>query len=119
MAIHKPATGEALAALHAAELCRDLGFFEVMLEGDSLSVVKAIGETKQNWLRYGHIVEDVKIVLRSLRQWKIGHVKLEANEDTHGLAKKASRTVTDNIWIEEIPACISNIVHLELSALLT
>ena len=66
MAVHEPVTGEALAALHAAKLCRDLEFFEVILESDSLLVVKAIGEKEQNWLRYGHIVEDTKLVLRSL-----------------------------------------------------
>jgi hypothetical protein len=58
LAIFEPATGEALAALHTAEFCQDLGFYEIMLEGGSLSVVKATGETKQNWLHYGQIVED-------------------------------------------------------------
>jgi hypothetical protein len=43
MAVHEPVTGEALTAIHLAELCRDLGFFEVILESDSLSVVKATG----------------------------------------------------------------------------
>jgi hypothetical protein len=64
--VYEPATGEALAALHAAKLCLDLGFYEIILEGDSLSVVKAIGEREQNWIWYGHIVEDTKIVLRTL-----------------------------------------------------
>ena len=45
---NEPVTGEAMVALHATKLCWDLGFFEVVLEGDSLSVVKAIGETSQN-----------------------------------------------------------------------
>ncbi|XP_059458257.1 uncharacterized protein LOC132187840 [Corylus avellana] len=116
-AIHELVTGEALAALHAAEFCRELGFFEILLEGDSMLVVKAIGGNTQNWLKYGQIVEDTNMVLRSLRHWKIGHVKRKANEAAHVLAKEAVRTVTDNIWIEEISACIFNIVLLELNAL--
>ncbi|XP_059441727.1 uncharacterized protein LOC132174030 [Corylus avellana] len=65
-ATHESVTGEALAALHAAEFCRELGFFEILLKGDSMSVVKAIGENTQNWLKYGQIMEDTKMVLRSL-----------------------------------------------------
>jgi hypothetical protein len=80
MAVHEPVTGEALTAIHLAELCRDLGFFEVILESDSLSVVKATGEKEQNWLRYRHIMEDTKLVLRSLQHWKISHIKQQANE---------------------------------------
>ena len=80
-------------------------------------MVKAIEETKQNWSRYGHIVEDTKLVLRSLRQWRIGHVKQEANEAVHGLAKEASRGSMDNVWIEETPICISHIVNLERDTL--
>jgi hypothetical protein len=33
-----------MAALHAAKFYRDLGFFYVILEGDSLSVIKDIEE---------------------------------------------------------------------------
>ena len=117
LAIFEPTTEEALAALHVAKFCRDLGFYEIMLEGGSLSVVKAIWETGQNWLQYEQIVEDTKMVLRSLRQWKICHVKREANGAAHGLAKEASRSIMDIIWIEETPACIPNTVLLELSAL--
>jgi hypothetical protein len=62
-------------------------------------------------------VDDIKLVLRSLRQWKIGHVKRDANEAAHGLANEASRSFMDNVWIEEIPTCISHIVNLELNAL--
>lgn len=62
-AVFEPVMGEALAALQAVELCRDLGIYKVILEGDSLTTVKAIGETKQNWLMYVQIVDDIKLVL--------------------------------------------------------
>jgi ribonuclease HI len=113
-----PAAGEALAALHAAEFCRDLGIPEVILEGDSLMVTRALEEKGENWLRYGQIVEDTKSVLRSFRQWRISHVRREANGAAHGLAKEAIRSGMDKVWMEEIPHCISNIVCLERNALL-
>jgi hypothetical protein len=87
------------------------------LEGDSLTIVKAITAKEPSFHRYGQIVEDIKLVLQSLRKWKVSHTKRDGNNAVHALAKEASRTVTDNTWIEEVPNCISNIVILEQSAL--
>lgn len=113
----EPATGEALAALHVAEFCWDLGIFDVILEGDSLIVTRALEGKGENWLRFGQIVEVTKLVLRSFRQWRISHVRREANGAAHGLAKEAIRTVMDKIWMEETPVYIFNIVSLEHTAL--
>jgi hypothetical protein len=41
--------------------------------------------------------KDIKLVLRSVHQWKIGHVKRDANEVAHELAKEASRSSMDNV----------------------
>jgi ribonuclease HI len=63
MATHDPATAEALAALRAVEFCREVGAFDINLEGDSLLVVKAICESQTSWtswLRYGQIIDDIK-----------------------------------------------------------
>ena len=58
-----PTTAEDVAALYAAELCRDLGVLDIFLEGDSMTMVKAI-ETNPSWSRNGQIVEDIKLVCR-------------------------------------------------------
>jgi hypothetical protein len=47
------------------ELCRDLSFFEVVLKGDSLTVTNAIGGHGENWLKFGQIMEDIKLFPRS------------------------------------------------------
>jgi hypothetical protein len=44
-------------------------------------------------------------------------VRREANQAAHGLAKAATSTSIDRIWIEETPYCISNIVIVELFAM--
>lgn len=88
-----------------------------LCEGDSLMVVRAITAKEPSCHRYGQIVEDIKLVLRSLRQWTICHVNREVNYPAHGLAKEGSRKFTDSIWIEEISNWISIIVILEQCAL--
>jgi ribonuclease HI len=108
---------EALGAVLAAEFGRDLGLQDILLEGDSLLVVKAIKEPWTQWRSYGHLVEDARGVLNTRRSWTIGHVKRETNYAAHTLAKEAVNGVIDQIWMEEIPLCIFDIVTLEQIAL--
>ncbi|XP_059440462.1 uncharacterized protein LOC132172916 [Corylus avellana] len=115
---HEPAAAEAVAALKAVEFCREVGVHETILEGDSLLVVNAIKNQNQCWLRYGQIITDIKWVLESLTQWSIRHIKREANSAAHGPAKCALRSSDTQVWLEEVPSCISEIVFLEQMALM-
>ncbi|XP_059436284.1 uncharacterized protein LOC132169234 [Corylus avellana] len=68
-AIQAPVVGEAMAALEAVEFSREVGLQDVILEGDSLQVVQALQKTEQNWIPYGHIVEDARLILNTRRNW--------------------------------------------------
>jgi ribonuclease HI len=48
-------TKETLVAFHAMELCRDLGLLDIILEGDSAVVVKAVAATDTNRSRSGRM----------------------------------------------------------------
>ena len=112
-----PVTVEATMALYAAEFCREERCQDMVLEGDSLSVVKAITLREPTCHSYGQVIDSIKMVLRSRRTWRISHTKWGANGAVHGLAKGATRCYSDKIWLEETPPCISHIVSLELSAI--
>ena len=94
-AMYDLATGEAMAALVAVDLCRDMGVFDVILEGDSLEVVNSINEDLNSRRRYGHLLDDMKMVLSSFRSWEVMHVKRDANMAAHRLTKEASKTHMD------------------------
>ena len=51
-ALHDPASAEAVATLSAVEFCKDVGVHDIM--------VKAINDPRPNWLRYGHLVDDIQ-----------------------------------------------------------
>jgi ribonuclease HI len=108
---------QAGGALLAAEFCRDLGFLDVILEGDSLSVIQAIRNPNMSWTAYGQIIGDAKMVLSTRRSWMVNHVRRTANFAANTLAKAALRFSSEAIWLEEIPPCIAEIVSLEQSAL--
>jgi ribonuclease HI len=113
MALHEPALVEVLVALSAMKFCRKMGAHDILLKGDSLLVVKVVSESQPSWLRYGQIIDDIKLVLGSLRKWSIRHVKREANLAAHSLTKCAIRNLDTQVWPEEAPNCILYIVILE------
>jgi ribonuclease HI len=115
--MYDPATGEAMATLVAVDLCQDMGVFDVILEENSLELMNAIKEDQNSWKRYGHLVDDLKMVLSSLRSWEVMHVKREANMAAHKLAKEASKIHMDRVLIEDCPPCILDIVNLERLAI--
>ena len=116
-ALHELVIAEAMAALRAMELCKEVGINDILLKGDSLLVVRAVSDSGQSWLRYGQIIEDIKWVMRSLHRWSIRHVKREANLAADGLAKHAIMSVDTHVWPKESPSCILNVVILEQMAL--
>jgi ribonuclease HI len=109
--------GEGMAALAAVEFCRDIGLQEILLEGDSLVIVKVLKEQVDSWSRYGHITTDIQWVLRRFRRWDVGHVKRRANEAAHMLAKEALLHEDDRVWLEEVPHSIFNTISLKWLAL--
>ncbi|XP_059431643.1 uncharacterized protein LOC132165167 [Corylus avellana] len=113
-----PTVAEAIAALHAVIFAKELGFSNVMFEGDALTVVNAINSTRSCESSYGHFVEDVKRYMSDLATSSFVHVLRGANSAAHNLAKEACTHVTDKYWWHCIPPCIGDIIRKEETSLL-
>jgi hypothetical protein len=87
---------------------------EIILVGDAESVVRAINDINSKWCRHGQILEDIQGILAGFKCHEVVHVKRGAND---GLAKLASRSYIDKIWIKEVPSSIQHIVNQECCAL--
>jgi len=70
-----PVVVETIAALRATEYCRNRGFSNIILEGDSLQVVQSLAKTDFNWTQHGQIMEDIREIMRSFQDWWIVHTK--------------------------------------------
>jgi ribonuclease HI len=112
-----PVAVKAFVALRALEFCRSRGYSNIMLEGDSLEVVKSINNSGLNWTRIGPIVSDIKEVMRSFSNWQVGHIKKEGNVIAHKLAKFGIQHGFDRIWLDCLPDCIREVVLSEFSTL--
>jgi hypothetical protein len=54
-----PTVAESLAAIYAMIFCKEVGFFDVIFEGDALQVVKEIQSTPPYTSRFGHFVGSI------------------------------------------------------------
>jgi ribonuclease HI len=108
-----PAVAEAYAALKAVEFCCDLGLWNILLEGDALEIVNALLLDDPSWSRYGHLIDDTKLLLQRFCSWEVQHVKRGANMAAHSLAKGALRQSLEQIWLEDSPVFIHDIVCAE------
>ena len=80
---YKPDEVEALAALKVVSLASDLGFRNVILEGDSLSLIKALKSVEDSLSPTGLLVDDMKRVASSFERLMYSHVKRNGNRVTH------------------------------------
>jgi ribonuclease HI len=55
-----------LVALHVVETCKEMGFHDIILEGDALQIVNVIKAPGKIWSSFGHIVDGIKLELSQL-----------------------------------------------------
>ena len=81
----------------------------MVIEGDSLHVIQAIIDTKPVQTLYGHIIEEIKL-LSSLFTCSFLHVNRKGNMLAHALARRAVLFADTEVWIEELPQDLENVV---------
>jgi hypothetical protein len=57
-----------------------------------------------------HLVEGIRNEVGFLRTYSFVHVARGLNEAAHIMAKIAITNVVDDVWLEEIPYCILEII---------
>ena len=114
---YKPDEVEALAALKAVALARDLGFRKAILEGDSLNLIKALKSIEDSLSLASLLVDDVKRVASSFERLVYSHVKRNSNRVAHSLAKNALHIPNLQVWMEDVPSHITSILDLDVIVL--
>jgi len=70
-----PIVVEAWAGMVAANLCKDVAVFDIILWGDFQQVVNKINVDSPNASKYGYFVDGLKHVFKSFRSSQVVHVK--------------------------------------------
>ncbi|XP_042939340.1 uncharacterized protein LOC122274360 [Carya illinoinensis] len=105
-----PYAAEAYALMLVVLFCKESGINEIMLEEDSLQVVKQLRDQEEDRRMGGLIIKDTVSILRSFVAWSVCHTKRDANVAAHVLAKNALLSEFDHYDLEDIPCCIKQVV---------
>ena len=103
---------EVLACSKALEFAVDAGFSELVIEGDNINVMKSIASPWANLLRLGHIYDDIRCIVGSLRHVEIKYTRRSANNVAHSLARHAKH-IDDVVWLEESPPSALEALYLD------
>jgi ribonuclease HI len=112
-----PVVAEGMAFYYGVNLCKARGFQNVWLEGDSKLICDALNNKSSINSRYGHLIEDIGVVLFSFNQWKCTHIYREGNEAAHNLAREALNWSGERSWEDSCPDCIKQVISTEQIAL--
>ena len=135
-AVIRNATGEVMVALSARgeavadseeakvrayrkalEFAIDVGFSELMVEGDNSVVMSTISSNKPNWSRLGVIYDDIGYLAANLSYVSFSCIRRNANSVAHSLARYANELVKEVVWLEDSPPPAHEPLYLDLSFL--
>ena len=108
---------EVLACRKALEFAIDVGFTEIILEGDNAMVMKTISQAQPNLSRLGLIYEDIWCLAAGFSSISTSCVRRSANSVAHALARFARLIDNEMIWMEEDPPLVVDALYLDSSFL--
>ncbi|XP_061990640.1 uncharacterized protein LOC133709052 [Rosa rugosa] len=101
-----------------AEACRaglllsiHQGWPEIEIESDSAILVAALNSGEKNFSEVSRILDDCKDYMSSFQSVRIRHIYREANCVADRLAHLASLFYIDDVWLEETPAIIQDVLY--------
>ena len=92
---------EALACRKVLEFSIDVGFLELIIEGDNAHVMKNIGSSLPNRSSLGIIIDDVKCLMNGMQNVYVNSIRREGNKVAHVLARNVKNTLDDMSWLED------------------
>jgi hypothetical protein len=99
------------------DLCKEMGFIDIILEVDTLQIVNVVKASNNNWSKFEHNVDGIKVGLHQLRSLSIDHIMQNVNIVVHTIVKEAIFCVVDRVWVKETPNYICGIIFRECYAL--
>jgi hypothetical protein len=103
-----PEDAEAIAATKAISFAASICLFDVILEGDSLNLMRALKDVNPNLSRIGHLIDYVKSESFLFRSVEFSFTPRAGNSVAHCLARYSKGLHSSLVWIEEPPDFICN-----------
>lgn len=104
---------EVLATWQTLFFAKELGFDQVILEGDSETAIRAMKLETYSAACFGHILSNIKALSPHFRKLVFRHTCRQGNNVVHSLARAACNFYLLCTWIEEVPVSYVDIYLAE------
>ena len=111
---HSVDAAKALASCRAVVFAKELCLLSVIVEGDSMLVVQAVTNKRENLKLFGHVVKEIHGLCSSFTRISFQHVRREGNKLAHALARKAVLSTDTVVWVEELPTDLEDVFQMDL-----
>ncbi|XP_062028939.1 uncharacterized protein LOC133744931 [Rosa rugosa] len=103
-----PRSMEALALLHGLCFTLHVGFSNIEVESDALSVINSFNDSFE-----GHIIDEVKCLVQSFNSCRGHFVKREGNKIAHHLAREDLKISQSFLCLELGPEWLHQCVNVD------
>ncbi|KAL4301987.1 hypothetical protein GQ457_10G016720 [Hibiscus cannabinus] len=104
--IPNPCVAEAQACLDVISLAKDLFFRNIIIEGDSLTVIKKLQSSSNDMSLIGMILSDVNSLSKFFEGVTFQFVPRDCNEVAHKTALLGRHSASFSVWVEEAATVI-------------
>ena len=108
---------ETLAARRAVEFVLELGFDNIVLEGDSEVLIKLLNSCSKSLAPFGHIMNDIIFLASRFTCFSVTHVQRQCNKFAHSLARRAISSSPLAVWMEDVPPNLLSLTQVDLNSL--
>ena len=107
---HSIVAVELVAVIKALKLAIELGHNSITLEGDSKIAIDAMRSGLPSLANYGHLLEEVKILVGGFAAVEFSFVPRQCNTLAHKIARHARHVSEYTVWMEDVPPHLSNVI---------
>ena len=94
---------EALACQRVVQFALEIGLNQVVIKGDSVTVIEVLKNGTSQFASYGNILDDIRFQSTSFQYVEFSHTSCVYNFVADALAKKANSGVGFQVWLEDLP----------------
>ena len=105
---------EALACRRAVVFARELSLFSIIVEGDSMRVMQAASNKRENLTLFGHVIKEIHDSCSSFTRISFQHVRRDGNKLAHALARRVVLSADTTVWVEELPTDLEDVFQSDL-----
>ena len=105
---------EALACQRAVIFALEIGLNQVVIEGDSVTVIKALKNGSGQFASYGNVLDDIRSQSVGFQYVEFSYTSHVCNSVADALAKKAKSVVGFQVWLEDLPDDIAPFVFRDV-----